>query len=272
MKLSQNIAVGLLFFGALIMLGFFTIVSERGPFSATGKKIVVFFDNAEGIKVGSSVTVIGVPEGVVSNIDLIPVDKDKFMVEANSNLQIGQRVAITMELRRELVFYENYSIKIKNASLLGGKVVSVNPGSSLSTTEDPLNPEQHERIAVLAVEDTGLFVGSALEQFLEKRKGESFVELQGKSTGDPIAGLSEIISENRDNLRETFQYVRDIAYKVNTGQGTLGKLVNDDELHRNANTLVNDAQIVARELREGLEDTREQAPVNSFVRAMLTAF
>ncbi len=74
------------------------------------------------------------------------------------------------------------------------------------------------------------------------------------------------------NVRITLENLRDITDKVNKGQGTLGILINDDELHRNASTLLSDAQIVVREVREGLEDTREQAPVNSFVRAALTAF
>ena len=81
-----------------------------------------------------------------------------------------------------------------------------------------------------------------------------------------------MISENRRNVRETIENIRSITGKINNGNGTLGLLVNDDELHANANTLVTDAQTVVNELRESLEDTREQAPVTSFVRAALTAF
>ena len=281
--------VGLLFFGALFMIGFFTIVSKSGPFSPSGKQIVVFFNSISGIKVGATVTVIGVPAGSVEAVDLIPVDKERKMVASDSKERIGQRVAITLEMRRELVFYENYSIDIKNASLLGGKVVSIDPGSAIETIEtieaedadqskEAIGEEQeaskqrlNESIPVLSV-SVGAFSGSALEQLLERRAEGSFVELQGSSAGDPVAGLSELISENRANLRETIQNIRDITNKISKGRGTLGQLVNDDELHRNAVTLIGDAQIVARELRENLEDQREQAPVNSFIRAALTAF
>ena len=283
MKLSQNITVGLLFFGALFMIGFFTIVSKSGPFAPSGKQIVVFFNSVEGIKVGSTVTVIGVPGGSVESIDLIPVDKERKMVALGSPERVGQRVAITLEMTRELIFYENYSIDIKNASLLGGKVVSIDPGSAIKTIEpedeeksenkEGETPKQkfNEPITVLFI-STGAFSGSALEQLLEKRKEQNFVELEGNSAGDPVAGLSELISENRANVRETMQNIRDITNKISKGRGTLGQLVNDDELHRNASTLIGDAQIVARELREGFEDQREQAPVNSFIRAVLTAF
>ncbi len=293
MKLSQNILIGALFFGALSMLGFFTVISEEGPFASKGKEIVVFFDNADGIKVGSSVTVIGVRGGIVSSIDLVEVDKNRKMVGFNTTESVSQRVAVTLELKKELIFYENYTIDIKNASLLGGKVISVNPGSAIEQIEqieqkgtekkkisdirknDDITGNEdvliNKRIQVLYF-SVGGFSRSALEQLIERRSEKSFVELQGKSSGDPIAGLAELISENRENVRKTIQNIRDITSKINKGQGTLGQLINDDELHRNASTLVDDAQVVARELRESLEDQREQAPVNSFIRAMLTAF
>ncbi len=276
MKLYQNVMVGLLFFGALFMIGFFTIVSERGPFTARGKQIVVFFENAEGIKLGSKVTVIGVPGGYVEEISIVPVDKYERVVEPDSRDQVGQRVAVTLDLKQELVFYENYSIDIKNASLLGGKVISIYPGSAvaLSEEEENIKEQQAPRNKPISVfyASVGRFSDSALQQYLQARLEGDFVELQGQSSGDPIAGLSELISENRQNVRETLQNVRDITDKISKGKGTLGLLVNDDELHRNASTLLSDAQIVVRELREGLEDQREQAPVNSFFRAALTAF
>ncbi len=187
-----------------------------------------------------------------------------------SDVRGGQRVAITIELRKEVVFYENYAVASKNESLLSGKVISINPGAAL--VDGATVPE----IKVLSL-PTGELASrgqSALGYFIENRESiaAEMQDLQGESTGDPVAGIAELISENRGNVRETISNVRDITRKINEGRGTLGLLVNDDELHRNANTLVTDAQTVVKELRESLEDTREQAPVTSFVRAALTAF
>ncbi len=278
MKASQNILVALLFFGALLMISFFTIISDSGPFASSGKQLVVFFDNAEGIKTGSKVTVIGVPAGLVESVDIIAVDKDKRIVTDKSPNRVSQRVAVTIGIRRNLTFYENYSIDIKNASLLGGRVVSIDPGSSIETIQKrhangTIREEQRENqeISVFSTSATS-FSGSTIKQLIEKGKDSEFIELQGKATGDPIGGFAELISENRVNVREAILNMREITDKINTGQGTLGQLVNDDDLHRNAVTLISDAQIVARELRENLEDQREQAPVNSFIRAWLTAF
>ncbi len=50
-----------------------------------------------------------------------------------------------------------------------------------------------------------------------------------------------------------------------TGQGTLGKLVNENKVYNNADDLI-------KELKDTMEDAREQAPITSFIRAALLAF
>ncbi len=268
MRWSQNLLVGLLFSGALFLVGYFTIISESGPVSVAGRSIVVFFDNVEGVREGTPVTVLGVPAGTVSRVELVAVDADRRAVTGDLARPVGQRVALTVELKRNVVFYDNYSINITNASLLSGKVIAIDPGSADVLPGAPIA----EKITVFTAPPTLPPGETALTYLLKQRQQQNFAELQGDSAGDPIAGLSELISENRSNLRATIQNVRDITEKINRGQGTLGILINDDELHRNASTLLTDAEIVVRELRESLEDTREQAPVTSFVRAALTAW
>lgn len=269
MNWLQNITVGIMFFGALILVGYFTIVSESGPFADAGRRMVFYFDHADGIKEGSRVTVLGVPSGTVVGVDLIAVGRDGEIVEENSPEAVRHRVAITIELKSPVVFYENYNISIKNESLLSGKIVSIDPGSAT------LNQDGYRArpIPVFSVEASVLTSsGKSALEYSHSDRSSSHVELQGSSSGDPIAGFSEILSENRDDVRQTIRNIAEITDKINRGNGTVGLLINDDELHRNASTLVNDAQVVVRELRESLEDTREQAPVTSFVRAALTAF
>ena len=89
--------------------------------------------------------------------------------------------------------------------------------------------------------------------------------MKGISGDDPIALISDLVNENRDNIYTTIRNIQQITTKLNSGQGTLGQLINDNRVHENANDLV-------RELRDTMEDAREQAPVTSFIRAALTAF
>jgi phospholipid/cholesterol/gamma-HCH transport system substrate-binding protein len=69
------------------------------------------------------------------------------------------------------------------------------------------------------------------------------------SLRETLARVDRILDENRGNLHQTFANADEVSAKLkttadnlnaitdklNTGQGTLGKLINDDETHRNLN-------------------------------------
>lgn len=270
MNFFQNFIVGILFVGSLALVGYFTIISESGPFAKKGKQLVVYFDDAEGIKIGSKVTVLGVPAGTVVNMDLVSVDKNNLPVSDGSPNRVKQKVAMALELKKDIIFYENYSIVIKNESILSGKVVSIDPGNSEPTKGRYPKKLDIKWYSSFEAEKLGR---SAIKLNLEDiREKRTSILLSGQNSGDPIAGLSELISENRPNVKKILENIASITEKINNGQGTIGLLINDSKLHDNANTLVSDAKIVVREMRENLEDTREQAPVTSFIRILLTSF
>ncbi len=269
MKLVHNLLVGILFFGSLSLIGYFTIVSESGPFAKKGKQLVIFFENAEGLKVGNKVTVLGVPAGTVVELDLVSVDEQDRIVPDFSPDRIKQKVAVAIELKKEVIFYSNYSVFVKNESLLSGKVIAIDPGNIKENNRyiSRLNVKWYpsseaERMGKRTIE---LFKNDYF-------KNQNLVLLKGMGVGDPIGSLSELINENRENVRKTIANIAEITEKINNGKGTVGLLINDSKLHDNANTVVSDAKIVVREMRESLEDTREQAPVTSFIRFLLTSF
>jgi phospholipid/cholesterol/gamma-HCH transport system substrate-binding protein len=271
MNWLQNIIVGLLFFGALFMVGYFTIISESGPFVKKGERLVVYFNESEGIKKGTRVTVLGVPIGNVSDIELFYVNEQSEPVPAGSPQRVGQRVAITLDLRQPVVFYDNYRVSVRSASLLSDPVIAIDPG----TMVDPkVATIKHAMIPVLItniekLEEEGM---TAFEFQLSKREERGFVELQGETVKDIVGEISGLISDNREDVKKTIDNIAEITDKINRGKGTIGMLVNDDGLHKNANTLIEDAGVVVKEARESLEDTREQAPVDSFIRAILSSF
>lgn len=150
------------------------------------------------------------------------------------DLMDDARVLVSVSLYRKLNLYENYKITLKSQSALGGKVIAIYPGCA------DLDGQSFSR--VLNTEN-----------------------LQGYTIGDPLTKLSEIIDENRENIAAALGNMREFTDKVNRGKGTLGKLVNEDTIHADTGKLLN-------ELRDAVEDAREQAPVTSFIRAALSAF
>lgn len=102
-------------------------------------------------------------------------------------------------------------------------------------------------------------------------------------TAENLRGVTEeahrFLQENRRNLTETVEQLRlaserlnasleqiqQVSQKVQAGEGTLGKLVQDEALYEEAkNTLV--------EMRNLIEDLREQAPISAFVSVGGAAF
>ncbi len=150
------------------------------------------------------------------------------------DLMDDARVLVSVSLYRKLNLYENYKITLKSQSALGGKVIAIYPGCA------DLDGESFSRVV-------------------------NTENLQGYTIGDPLTKLSEIIDENRENIAAALGNVREFTDKVNRGKGTLGKLVNEDTIHADTGKLLN-------ELRDAVEDAREQAPVTSFIRAALSAF
>ncbi|TGN18719.1 mammalian cell entry protein Mce [Leptospira idonii] len=253
---GRTLIVGFLFVFAFVAVGYFTIVTEGGPFQKEGFRLSVYFPDAEGIKVGGKVTIHGVPFGYVSKIRLVQIDEQgNILPEGDTG--IGTKVELVLLLKGPVQLFDNYQITIKNESLLSGRVVALDPGSKYpvdpKTKQYIMGEKEHSQLTILP-------------------KGGKLVPIQGKVTQDPLVSLSELIAENRSDIRKTVQNIASITGKINNGQGTLGKLINENDVHKSVNTTLGDAQIVLKEIREGLEDTREQAPVTSFIRSALSAF
>jgi phospholipid/cholesterol/gamma-HCH transport system substrate-binding protein len=217
-NVKYEIAVGLVFITALMFLGYYTIImGQKSQLMKERYVMKAYFNDAGGLAKKDKVKVKGVESGSVRDI-----------------LLADGEVLVVMELFNRFTLYENYSIVIRSDAALGGKHVSINPGSSLG---------RGGREHAMLVDYEGL-------------RGE---------VDDPLLKISQVIGDNRENLAVAIENIRDITDKINSGQGTLGKLINDRGLHSEADKLVKD-------LREAIEDTREQAPITSFIRAALTIF
>lgn len=216
-KLNELI-VGIVFFFAMAVLGYYTII--RSDLFDTRKYYMssVIFNDVEGLAIGNKVLVNGVEAGTVTVIELMA----------------DSRVRVSLRLFRRFNLYENYKILLKNQTALGGRIVVIYPGS----------PENG---------------GEIFETV------ENMTDLAGITIGDPLTKISEVIDENRENIKVAIENFSEFSEKINKGKGTIGKLVNEDSLHEDTGNLI-------KELRDTVEDTREQAPVTSFIRAALTAF
>ncbi len=217
--MKNELIVGIFFFLALGILGYFTIIMSADMFQ-THKyyKVTVIFPSIEGLEKNSKVKVNGVLSGLVEDVKLM----------ADNN------VFVILKMYNKFILYENYNIKIRSETALGGKFVGIDPGRD--------------------------FINGRHYAVIQTRNN-----LRGESTADIFSEISDLIAENRVNIYKTVKNIKEITAKINAGQGTLGKLVNENKVYNNADDLI-------RELRDTMEDSREQAPITSFIRAALMAF
>lgn len=217
--MKKEIVVGIFFFIAMAILGYYTIIMTGGFFDRPEEYyMTVRFPHVGGLATKTKVRVNGVISGEVYRIDL---DENNVVV-------------VVLKMNRKFRLYANYQISIQSEGALGSRYVSINPGNRMINN-----------------------------QLLEEIR--DYTHLEGRSFGDTLALLSELIAENRENVYATIKNIREVTEKINKGHGTLGKLINEGKVHDSTEGLI-------RELRDAIEDTREQAPVTSFIRAALTAF
>lgn len=229
---TSQIIVGILFFGGLFILAYYTILL-KDEFFDTRKyyTVKVEFAHASGIEKNDPVKVLGVFSGTVEDVSLN-----------------GNSVMMTLRMFNEFPLYENYVVKVKSEGFMGTKYVEVRPGTAFD--ED----RTYKEIAM-----TGVLTGAP--------SGDLVGALE-----DLLADNKDALNESVENIRVITGSARNLTAKLNLvadrvarGEGTVGKLIMDDSIANNVDTTV-------KNLKDYSEDAREQAPITSFIRAALMAF
>ncbi len=113
-----------------------------------------------------------------------------------------------------------------------------------------MNDKQIPRAGVFRIVDVGLLGGKRVEVTWEE-DSRGFLEPGEEVQGVSRPGLSEAISSLGDSgqkIEEILESVREVTSRIAEGEGTLGKLVTDDEVYRDAQKLFSD-------LRQALDDS-----------------
>ncbi|HIG10718.1 MAG: MlaD family protein [bacterium] len=203
MNTTNHFLLGLLFVGALSILGYFTFFLSDFSFLGNVQQITVHFPEAGGLREGDSVLVAGVRWGKVTTITYDP----------SAALQ-NKRITVLLSLDKDAVaLHEDHTIRIEDATLLGGKNLSIDPG----TASEALVPADQVLFGTLQL---------------------NVVEAAG-----------EWIDKNGDALSETVTFVRDLVEGVSEGRGTVGLFLKDEQLADRVESLVYDAADTAANLK-----------------------
>ncbi len=222
--LTAEFLLGLFFLGALGLLLYFTAVVSGKDFlrRKTLYPLKVSFESIAELEENQTVYFRGLPVGEVSNFRL-----------ADDN----ESVLVTMHLDRKLKFYsEDYSIEIRLSSLFGGKVVHIDTGTrgDIVSEGEILEGTAHKDV----LSEASRLVRSLRED--EKLLRERFIE----------SGFTEKLEETVANMNE-------ISVKIKTGEGSIGKLLNDPDFYDNASDALGDIKTASEHLSKLASDLRQ---------------
>ena len=198
----RDFTLGVVFFGALAMLLYYTIVLTG--FSLKEKTYLdAWFSDGAGLKGGDAVLVAGLQAGTVREVGYYD-DRAE-----------DRRVLVKMEFETPVTLRDGYAIQISEFTVLGGRVVEINPGPG-----------------------SGRPIGAD-------------TELIGLVEPSAIAALGELVTTNRDKVDQIIENLRISSEALANGQGPLGALLMDEEMKAEVESLIAAAGKLAADLEGG---------------------
>jgi len=247
-KVAILVLGGLVIFGGMILrLGVMDHLRQGNGVELTGVA-----DDVSGLLAGAPVHVSGIPVGKVGAIDF--------------SADNATQVTITMQIREDVAkqLREDASFRIETLGLLGDKYLSLKPGVSVN----PLPPgstiqrasgsgldavlgnatKLGDRFSLLLTELTAILKrvedgeGSLGKLVSDPSLHQSLVSLSTETTGlvkllqSPKGSLYQISS--RPDLANSISHLQSILARIDNGDGSMGKFVNDEKLHDDLDKLI----------------------------------
>jgi phospholipid/cholesterol/gamma-HCH transport system substrate-binding protein len=231
---QQTLRVGLFFLlGLALIYVTYETLSGSKTFRKGGYTLVAGFPDLQDLKVTDDVRMAGVRIGSVVQTRL-----GKHRAEAI--LQIDPQYKVPSDASATIVM----------AGIIGTDYISIDLGSSQATALTDgaeINTKITPDIASIMTQlgELGHKLDSALSSISNAVNGDG-------SDGGVFQKLNKILSQNQSKLDSSMTNLQEIMAKINRGEGTLGKLVNDSQLHDNLLAAVNDFKATASEAKQAM--------------------
>jgi phospholipid/cholesterol/gamma-HCH transport system substrate-binding protein len=241
-NLTTELRVGLLLLAGMAIIVYASVVvTGWKPGQGATTALYVYFDNAAGLLTGSPVQVAGVKVGQIESIDLD-----------------GNRARVKLAIFKRYAMHADARAAIRSLGILGDKYIELNPGSSVaqSLVDGDSIPtvvaggDLDSLVQTLSdVLRDVRSVTSALRDSLGGEKGRGVLDdifskiasaaddishvtaslrklLAGED--EKLAGMFANLDQSFAKLNSTMDSLRSVSKKMDAGEGTLGKLINDE--------------------------------------------
>ena len=251
MPSRRLIGVGVFVVGGLILFatGLFLIGDRRGLFR-DNFEVYAEFSKLAGLENGATVRVAGLDSGEVQSIRVPTSPKAKFRVR--------------LRIREDMhgVVRTDSVASIQNEGLVGNKFVQIEGGSAeapRAPSESTIQSRDPFDIADLLqqMSDTLTLVNQTVAEL--KGDVQDAIQILTDTAGEArdiivaARGDLEIIGRNGRRMSEDMRLVMD---NIAAGRGTVGRLLHDDALYRDAQRIAAQAEQVVANLREVAEQAR----------------
>ncbi len=245
-KKSTEFAVGIFALLGLLIIIFMSLkVSRHDAMSMDSHEYFANFDSVSGLIPKIPVEVSGIISGYVESIDLV-----------------DNKARLVIKIDKKIKVFDDAILMIRDRGVLGDKFVALNTGS----TDKPVIPDggeikytqsqsDFEKLTKTLAETADIIKELVQSDNPKGALGQTIVNLKNMTAtldrmmADNEGNFSEIMenlrsltaqinaisTENRDeiknvmeSLEKTMASVQDITGKIQRGEGTIGKLVNDD--------------------------------------------
>jgi phospholipid/cholesterol/gamma-HCH transport system substrate-binding protein len=211
---QQTVRVGLFFLlgMALIWVTFETLSGGKLWFKDKGYMLIAGFETLKELKEGDDVRMAGVKIGEVARTRLA-----------------GRRAEAVLRIDSDKKIKSDAQAVIVTTGLIGTGYISIDLGSDAA-------PDLREGAEIRTRSTPDLNAVMAQIGDLGKKIEGALGNLGGALSGDGknpgiIQKFDQLLSENRESVGRTTANLQQITDKVNKGDGTLGKLINDPKLH-----------------------------------------
>ena len=209
-----ELKVGSFVLAGLVVMSFFVSSISNFSFVEKGWPFQAVFTFANGIKDAAPVRLAGTDVGIVKGIKIYTDAQDKH-IKVRINCWVKEGVNIPIDSK----------VMINQLGLLGEKYVEIIPGQSA---------EFIKANAVIFGKDP----------VPVERVTEQVNEIADKISLTIDKVNNELLSQaNRDAVTGALKGINELITKVNHGEGTIGRLFNDDSIYRNLDELTMDLKV-----------------------------
>jgi phospholipid/cholesterol/gamma-HCH transport system substrate-binding protein len=208
-------AIGIFVFVGLILLG--TMIIAFGNYQYKGRQYVIYavFNYVSGVVVGAPVRYAGVDCGKVTKADVFEADNG------------ATKVRLTLSIDEKIKIKKDSEGVINSLGIIGEKYVEIFPG----TPEAPMIKPQEEIIGIdpVAIESVMAKAQEVLSRLEEALSSVNDV-LSSETKQDIKATIVNFKNFGAD-IDSVTKKAEQIINKINTGEGTFGKLIYAQDLH-----------------------------------------